>query len=217
MSGGGVASGELTSLDDKLSLSRYAVVVSGEGDLVGGGGGVDSTDGRVGSLDYEGGGSEEDGVSAPGSVADEISTLGSDGDDANEPGSDEEMFDAEDEEDQADEEDKENEKMDEDDDEGEYNESEEWQWLEAFCTTLKRDIDGEPDQQIASCKACFIDREPVRHNFYTQREEPTRDLAVLPFAVFDRWGCLKFRDQGSSHRERLGDSGETRLTVEEHW
>ncbi|MCJ1387286.1 hypothetical protein MMC18_000127 [Xylographa bjoerkii] len=93
-------------------------------------------------------------------------------DDSNAPESDEEMFDDEDEED-------------------DYTESEEWPWLKTFSPNVQRDVNGKPNQEIACCTAWFIDREPIRHNFYTEMEEPTQDLSELAFTVFDRWGCLK--------------------------
>ncbi|MCJ1400991.1 hypothetical protein MMC11_004202 [Xylographa trunciseda] len=103
----------------------------------------------------------------------------SDEDSANLYGSDDEMSDDEDEED------------DEENSEACYSESDEWSWLKTFSPNVKRDVDGKPDQQIASCKAWLIDREPIRSNFYTEMEEPTQDLSDLAFTVFDRWGCLK--------------------------
>ncbi|MCJ1384790.1 hypothetical protein MMC17_007908 [Xylographa soralifera] len=162
ISGNNVQTPKMTSFDESMSSSRCAVVVSTGSDPIGVVDGSKPTDSRDGSMDHEDGSSGEDDASAP--------------------GSDEEMFDDEDAEDEED---------GEEDSDVDYNESEEWPWLKTFSSDVKSDVDGKLNQQIASCKAWFIDREPIRSNFYTEMEEPVQDLSDLAFTVFDRWGCLK--------------------------
>lgn len=73
----------------------------------------------------------------------------------------------------------------EDGEDEQYNEFEEFRFLE--CINIDAKANDSPDaKSIGHCHAKLIDREPIRANFYRDMEEPTNDMSMLAFEVFDR-------------------------------
>lgn len=72
----------------------------------------------------------------------------------------------------------------------------EFPWLEDICAAATCDVnDSSPTssgkQDIGSCRAQLIRRGQMRHSFWQDLEEPSRETAQLAFSLFDRYGRLK--------------------------
>lgn len=81
----------------------------------------------------------------------------------------------------------------EEEEDGEDEQSDEFKEFRFLqCIDIDAKANDSPDaKSIGYCYAKLIDREPIRVNFYRDMEEPTNDMSMLAFEVFDRWGCLK--------------------------
>ena len=70
---------------------------------------------------------------------------------------------------------------DEDDDEGDGS-----SWLKSLSVSATED-----GAEVGTCSGFIITRKTIRHDFYSEMDDPTKTTSQLAFGIFDRWGNLK--------------------------
>ncbi|EXJ53564.1 uncharacterized protein A1O5_13236 [Cladophialophora psammophila CBS 110553] len=87
-------------------------------------------------------------------------------------------------------------------------------WLEPMEIVVT--IGGSPPDRCRDCAgfcgAKLTRRKKIRGSFYTQMSKPFEELTLLAFALFDRFGMLRLKDNHKDHATRKGlCTWETRL------